>query len=1075
MAKIFVSYSSDDIAHVNSINSIGNENLFKNINLWIATQKKDKISQLKPGLKWREEISKNIEESKGAILLVSKNFLTTEIVTDFELPLILEKKEKDPNYKIYPILLDNCDYKSNSFLNEIQFTNSPSTNLGSLSGKKYQLEIENLINHINDDFGTRKKSRLKILLSLGALFIGLSIFIFGQRTIDELEPTSSNMLNQEITEIQNVSDNLDIDSLGVGDCFNLTISNNNAWVDVDGGSSDPDGFDIVSDPFYQISDKTNCSELHHGQILTKFQVTKDSYSNLLFPGSYLGINARTDICLSDSNTNDCIGVVIHDVIANSPAENIGIKKNDIINSINGFPVGTFTELSLILDSITSEEERKGVILGIIPENSIDQKKVVDLLPKYDIPDSRKEILLESQDFCLTEGSLYNPYDFEELTEFINKDLEEKLLNTFYSIPILDESSLIEDSFTIFCGMFALNDVELGKSSDAETYKKWKGDILKLHKEKYGFNTLKDEYNKRDEKFSIKTFESLNVEDCMILQPDIFSPKADNHVFIIENDCVDVTSQIIRVEKFIPSEKNLIVGTDDFYSELSNICQEAVIRLQNNPNVAFAAFYLTYDETENQIRSPLVTLPYWSEISGEVTVKCAFNSESKTGGFLRFDNLFGPSIQDQSSSKTLETTFSYCPKDIFYGEGFFLENNFTPFHDPRDNSVVVVAEWQKGQYPITRLVFTTTEGTMVIPGAEGLDLENLSEYRAPNAIWSSYVNLDLNNYPKLQPLQNGAMPLMIMLPLDGNFEGEENIQIRAYDTSGGESWSSCSVNIIKNPKGIDKVVRNYGEQANLDGNTFKGQDLFSEEFEINTVKDRNIPMINNLNIHGNMNKTFIDFDIELENRWKPDRIFIDLGICSIPDKSSMGCIDQITQKGSIYNQHRFTQRVHFLDDGYAVNDFDFELIENSQNSFTARYKNIPLHYVPCQEIDYSYTDEYSSNPLYELNLDCVLDEFSEILLLLDSIQIVMDLNMNSECTFTYSGYGTENDNSRPSGPSLTISGLWDDCDEEYWTIEDIPITEGRSFGEKRYIKNFDFKEIVNGELYYGAPFVTIYSK
>jgi hypothetical protein len=1069
MKKIFVSYSSHDIAHVNSVSSIGNENLSKNINFWIATQKKDKLSQVKPGEKWREEIKKSIQESSGAVLLVSQNFLTAEIVIDFELPFILKKKEADPSYKIYPLLLDDCKYEDNSFLNEIQFTNSPNTNLSSLSGKRYQLEIENVIHHINNDFKSKKNIRSRLLFSFGALILGLSLFLFGQRTT--VEPASSNS-DTTTQELIDVSSNLDILNLGVGDCFNISITDNNAWIDVDGGSRDPNGYDIVSNPFFQVPEKTNCSEPHHAQILTKFQVTKDSYSNLLFPGSYLGVMTRTDVCYTDLNSDTCIGAVIDDVVANSPAEKIGLKKNDVITSVNGFPVGTYFELSLVLDSITSEKERKNVIIEIVPENSTYQKRVLDLLPKFDIPDSRKEVLLESQDFCNTEGSLYNPYDFEELSDFINKELEEKLLNTFYTLPILVESSLVENSFTILCGMFAINDVQLGNSSYAETYKKWEGDILKLHFEKYGFNTLKDQYKERKEKFTIKTFETLEVEDCMILQPDIFSPKADDHLFVIENECINITSQIITSKKFIPADMNLIVDSNEFFYELNNICQDAVLKLHNNPHVAFAAYYQTYDESVNQIKSPLITLPYWSEQSGEVTVKCAFISADKTGGFLKFDNLFKSSVQEQSSSKTLETTFSYCPKDIFYGEGFYLENNFTPFFDPRDNSVVVIAEWQKGQYPITRLVFTTTEGTMVIPGAEGLDLENFSEYNLPNAIWSSYVNLDLNNYPQLQPLQHGAMPLIIRLPINEDFEGQENIQIRAYDTSGAESWSSCSVNIIKNPKGIDKVVKNYGEQGNLDGNSFRGQDLFSDEFDTDNLNDTWVPRLNNLNIYGNINEVFIDFDIELVDRWKPDRIFINLGICSIPDKDSSGCIDQITQKGSIYSQHRYTQRVHFLNDGYAVNDFDFELIENTPYSFTARYKNIPLHYVPCEAVDYSYSEEYLSNPLYSLNLDCVLKDFSEILVLLDSIELVMNANMKSQCNFTYSGYGIKNDNSRPTGPSLTFSGLFDDCDQEYWQSANIPITEGRSFGEKRYIKNYDYSENVKLSLYDGAPFTSL---
>ena len=113
MSSIFVSYASKDIAHVNSVTSIGDQSLSDNIKLWVAAQKKDKISQLKPGKNWPNEIKKNIENSSGAVLVVSKSFLSADIILDFELPLIFEKKQKDPDYKIYPLLVDEIDYMKN--------------------------------------------------------------------------------------------------------------------------------------------------------------------------------------------------------------------------------------------------------------------------------------------------------------------------------------------------------------------------------------------------------------------------------------------------------------------------------------------------------------------------------------------------------------------------------------------------------------------------------------------------------------------------------------------------------------------------------------------------------------------------------------------------------------------------------------------------------------------------------------------------------------------------------------------------------------------------------------------------
>ena len=253
---------------------------------------------------------------------------------------------------------------------------------------------------------------------------------------------------------------------------------------------------------------------------------------------------------------------------------------------------------------------------------------------------------------------------------------------------------------------------------------------------------------------------------------------------------------------------------------------------------------------------------------------------------------------------METTFSYCPENIFYGEGFYIGNNFTPFFDSRDNKVVVVAEWSKGQYPITRLVFTTTNGTLVIPGVEGLDLVNFSEYYE-SLIHTSYVNLDMENYPNLQKLNNGAMPLIVVMPLDGEepFEGQETIQIRAYDTSGAESWTTCTLNIIKNPKGVDDVVRDFGKQAELEGNSFGGKDLYSEKFNFNELIDTNIPKLRKLDIYKKNNKIYIDFDIEIVipelsiESLPPiaDRIFINLGICTIPDATHLVVLIKLQKK------------------------------------------------------------------------------------------------------------------------------------------------------------------------------------
>src|SRR5210317_400701 len=654
MTSIFVSYSSKDISHVNSVSSIGSNNLSKNIDLWIATQKKDKISQLKPGEKWRDEIEKNINNSSGAVLLVSKNFLDAEIITNFELPLIIKKKEEDPSYKIYPLLLDECDYRDNSYLSSLQFSNSPNTFLKSLSGKRYQLEIENLVNHINGDF-QNKKGKIQILnklISTTAFTLGLSIaliigglfWFFNQNTSEETISLDTVEILPQEDLINESKEFYPLKNLGVGDCFNVLINDENAWIDVENQDDSKASFNIVSNPFFKILNQSSCSDQHYGQITAKFQVQKNSFANLVFPGSYIGVYMNYDVCWTDLSTGTCIGIVIEDVIPNSPASKIGLKKNDVITSINGFDVSTVQELSQVLFLIDSEVDRKNVVLGIIPDGSIEQTKVIDLLPKRGIPDSRKEILLESQAFCDSEGSVYDPYEFEELVNLSDQNLKENNKETYYSLPILDENTLSDNSFTIYCGMFLLtNEAEAGVSSYLETYSTWKGDVIQLHNEKYGYSTIKDLYLNRNDKFTIKTFDTLEVGDCMNLQEDIFSPRAEEHIFVTVNDCRNVTEQIIGSYEFNPSERNLIINSDEFFYDLQEICQESVIALHNNPAVAFGAYYLSYNEENNLgIRSPMLLLPYWVENSGNVSVKCAFVSANKSGSFLRFDDLFAPS-------------------------------------------------------------------------------------------------------------------------------------------------------------------------------------------------------------------------------------------------------------------------------------------------------------------------------------------------------------------------------------------------------------------------------------------------
>ena len=135
---VFVCYSSKDRKYVDGLKSISKNE--SNIDIWASD-----LDKVPVGDNYESFIKDKIKSSQGAILLVSQSFLDSDFINRVELPLIFECF-KNQEFHLEIVLIEECDYKLNPYLNNVQFSNSESTTLNSLSSSLYSLVIKDLLN-----------------------------------------------------------------------------------------------------------------------------------------------------------------------------------------------------------------------------------------------------------------------------------------------------------------------------------------------------------------------------------------------------------------------------------------------------------------------------------------------------------------------------------------------------------------------------------------------------------------------------------------------------------------------------------------------------------------------------------------------------------------------------------------------------------------------------------------------------------------------------------------------------------------------------------------------------------------
>lgn len=102
MKKIFISYSKQDLKLVNKfIEHLSSLQRDGKVSNWYC-------SELEAGSVWNDEIQRKLEEADIACFMVSPNFMKTDYIHEHEIKKAFERKDKDSNFKIVPIILNFC-------------------------------------------------------------------------------------------------------------------------------------------------------------------------------------------------------------------------------------------------------------------------------------------------------------------------------------------------------------------------------------------------------------------------------------------------------------------------------------------------------------------------------------------------------------------------------------------------------------------------------------------------------------------------------------------------------------------------------------------------------------------------------------------------------------------------------------------------------------------------------------------------------------------------------------------------------------------------------------------------------
>ena len=164
--SFFVCYAREDYEYVASFKleldnqlEIKSENLRSNTNIDLKIDQSPGTINL--GEKYRDKIEKIIEESSGAILFLSKNFVRSQFINEVEIPKILEQKRKDNDYLILPIFVDSAE-GVNEEISLYQAPNSEKNPLKELNGELRGLIVKKFVKELVEEISSKQTSANKV-------------------------------------------------------------------------------------------------------------------------------------------------------------------------------------------------------------------------------------------------------------------------------------------------------------------------------------------------------------------------------------------------------------------------------------------------------------------------------------------------------------------------------------------------------------------------------------------------------------------------------------------------------------------------------------------------------------------------------------------------------------------------------------------------------------------------------------------------------------------------------------------------------------------------------------------------